>query len=229
MSGSTGAGALAGRLARVPRRDAMRMGAGVGLALGLALGATSGAILAWLAGALVGWEQELTSTYGISANLLPFGGDADLVALPQRGWRSNPWRLPSAFSSSPPRRPSVSAEVLIHARTARPCGRLGRVRPAHSNPTPHSCGAAAAPGPVRKEALSDNQRHQQRRKEVVDGRALRFASARHALRARRPIAGASCQRSGSTASEVGNRSPVVKGRTACAVHEAVLADTETWL
>jgi hypothetical protein len=65
-----------GRLAAVSVRDAARAGAWIGLALGLAIGAAVGIIVAWLAGAVLDWEAELSATYGIAGNLLPLGGHA---------------------------------------------------------------------------------------------------------------------------------------------------------
>ncbi|MGC8633263.1 MAG: hypothetical protein ACP5VP_01115 [Candidatus Limnocylindrales bacterium] len=71
--------AMQGRLAEVPVGGAMRAGALVGLVNGLVLGAVLGAAAAWLAGSLAGWEGELTSTYGIGGNLLPFGGSGGIL------------------------------------------------------------------------------------------------------------------------------------------------------
>ena len=79
-------GLLQGRLARVSVAGAMRAGALVGFALGLVLGALVGAVLAWFAGALAGWERELTATYGIGANLLPFGDQGDALERVGRAW-----------------------------------------------------------------------------------------------------------------------------------------------
>ena len=77
---------LRGRLGRVSIAGAMRAGALVGFAHGLVLGAILGAVLAWFAGALAGWERELTTTYGIGANLLPFGDQGDALERAGRLW-----------------------------------------------------------------------------------------------------------------------------------------------
>ena len=77
---------LRGRLGRVSIAGAMRAGAVVGFAHGLVLGAILGAVLAWFAGALAGWEEELTLTYGIGANLLPFGDQGDALRSVVRLW-----------------------------------------------------------------------------------------------------------------------------------------------
>ena len=77
---------LRGRLGRVSIAGAMRAGALVGFAHGLVLGAILGAVLAWFAGALAGWERELTTTYGIGANLLPFGDQGDVLERVGRLW-----------------------------------------------------------------------------------------------------------------------------------------------
>ena len=77
---------LRGRLGRVSVAGAMRAGALVGFAYGLVLGAILGAVLAWFAGALAGWERELTTTYGIGANLLPFGDQGDALERVGRLW-----------------------------------------------------------------------------------------------------------------------------------------------
>jgi hypothetical protein len=75
-----------GRLAGVSVAGAMRAGALVGFAHGLVLGAILGAVLAWFAGALAGWERELTTTYGIGANLLPFGDQGGALESVGRLW-----------------------------------------------------------------------------------------------------------------------------------------------
>ncbi len=64
----------------------MRAGALVGFAHGLVLGAILGAVLAWFAGALAGWEHELTTTYGIGANLLPLGDQGGALESVGRLW-----------------------------------------------------------------------------------------------------------------------------------------------
>ncbi len=79
-------GLLRGRLGGVSVAGAMRAGALVGFAHGLVLGAILGAVLAWFAGALAGWERELTTTYGIGANLLPFGDQGDALESVGRSW-----------------------------------------------------------------------------------------------------------------------------------------------
>ena len=77
---------LRGRLGGVSVAGAIRAGALVGFAHGLVLGAILGAVLAWFAGALAGWERGLTTTYGIGANLLPFGGQGDVLGSVGRLW-----------------------------------------------------------------------------------------------------------------------------------------------
>jgi hypothetical protein len=77
---------MQGRLAEVPVGGAMRAGALVGLVYGLVLGGVLGAAAAWLAGSLAGWEDELTSTYGIGGNLLPFGGSGGILLAVAARW-----------------------------------------------------------------------------------------------------------------------------------------------
>ena len=77
---------LRARLGGVSVAGALRAGTVIGFALGLVLGAVLGAVLAWFAGALAGWERELTTTYGIGANLLPFGDQGDALESVARLW-----------------------------------------------------------------------------------------------------------------------------------------------
>lgn len=68
-----------GRLASVSVGASMAAGGWVGLTLGLTLGALFGAVVAWLAGAIVGWQRDLSFTLGVAQRLLPLGDQTDVL------------------------------------------------------------------------------------------------------------------------------------------------------
>jgi hypothetical protein len=78
--------AVRGRLAHVSVLASMRAGAWAGLVLGLVLGAPLGAFVAWLAGAIVGWQRDLSLTLGIARNLLPFGDQIGVLRTISTDW-----------------------------------------------------------------------------------------------------------------------------------------------
>ena len=75
-----------GRLASVSVAAAMAAGAWVGLTLGVTLGALFGAIGAWVAGAIVGWQRDLSFTLGVAQRLLPLGDQTDLLRQINASW-----------------------------------------------------------------------------------------------------------------------------------------------
>lgn len=64
----------------------MRAGAWAGFALGLLVGAPIGAFIAWLAGAVLGWQRDLAFTLGIARNLLPFGDQVGVLRSISANW-----------------------------------------------------------------------------------------------------------------------------------------------
>jgi hypothetical protein len=64
----------------------MRAGAWAGFVLGLLVGAPIGAFIAWLAGALLGWQRDLGFTLGIARNLLPFGDQIGVLRTVSANW-----------------------------------------------------------------------------------------------------------------------------------------------
>jgi hypothetical protein len=79
-------GAVRGRLAHVSVLASMRAGAWGGLVLGLVLGGPLGAFVAWMAGAIVGWQRDLSLTLGIARNLLPFGDQIGVLRTISTNW-----------------------------------------------------------------------------------------------------------------------------------------------
>ena len=75
-----------GRLAHVSVLASMRAGAWAGLVLGLVLGGPLGAAVAWLAGAIVGWQRDLSLTLGLARNLLPFGDQIGVLRTISTNW-----------------------------------------------------------------------------------------------------------------------------------------------
>jgi hypothetical protein len=64
----------------------MRAGAWSGFVLGFLLGAPLGALVIWLAGAIVGWQRDLSFTLGIARNLLPFGDQIGVLRSIGANW-----------------------------------------------------------------------------------------------------------------------------------------------
>ncbi len=64
----------------------MRAGAWAGLVLGLVLGGPLGAIVVWLAGAIAGWQRDLSLTLGLARNLLPFGDQIGVLRTISTNW-----------------------------------------------------------------------------------------------------------------------------------------------
>jgi hypothetical protein len=75
-----------GRLAHVSVTASMRAGAWAGFVLGLLVGAPIGAFVAWLAGAVLGWQRDLGFTLGIARNLLPFGDQIGVLRTVSANW-----------------------------------------------------------------------------------------------------------------------------------------------
>jgi hypothetical protein len=75
-----------GRLVHVSVVASMRAGAWAGLVLGFLLGAPLGALIAWLAGAIVGWQRDLSFTLGIARSLLPFGDQIGVLRTLSTSW-----------------------------------------------------------------------------------------------------------------------------------------------
>jgi hypothetical protein len=82
----TSARRVRGRLAHVSVSAALRAGAWVGLVLGLVIGAPLGAFVAWLAGAIVTWQRDLSLTLGIARSLLPFGDQIAVLRTISGAW-----------------------------------------------------------------------------------------------------------------------------------------------
>jgi hypothetical protein len=78
--------AVEGRLAHVSVAASMRAGGWAGFVLGLLVGAPLGAVVAWLAGALLGWQRDLAFTLGIARNLLPFGDQIGALRTISANW-----------------------------------------------------------------------------------------------------------------------------------------------
>jgi hypothetical protein len=78
--------AVRGRLVHVSVAASVRAGAWAGFALGLLVGAPIGAFVAWLAGALLGWQRDLAFTLGIARNLLPFGDQVGVLRTISASW-----------------------------------------------------------------------------------------------------------------------------------------------
>jgi hypothetical protein len=78
--------AVRGRLVHVSVTASMRAGAWAGFVLGLLVGAPIGAIVAWLAGAVLGWQRDLGFTLGIARNLLPFGDQIGVLRTVSANW-----------------------------------------------------------------------------------------------------------------------------------------------
>lgn len=78
--------AVRGRLVHVSVTASMRASAWAGFVLGLLVGAPVGAFVAWLAGAVLGWQRDLAFTLGIARNLLPFGDQVGVLRTISANW-----------------------------------------------------------------------------------------------------------------------------------------------
>ena len=77
---------VAGRVLAVSVRAAMIAGAWIGFALGLVTGCVAGALLTWFAGAILGWQRDLSLTLGVTEQLLPFGSQVPVLERIQADW-----------------------------------------------------------------------------------------------------------------------------------------------
>lgn len=75
-----------GDIVHVPLRQAAAAGAIGGLVVGLVLGTLIGALLAWLAGAVLDWQRDLSFTLGVARRLLPFGDQIGLLRAVDSLW-----------------------------------------------------------------------------------------------------------------------------------------------
>lgn len=77
---------VTGRVLAVSVRAAMIAGAWIGFALGLVTGCVTGALLTWFAGAILGWQRDLSLTLGVTEQLLPFGNQVPVLERIQANW-----------------------------------------------------------------------------------------------------------------------------------------------
>lgn len=77
---------VSGRVIEVSVRAAMVAGAWIGFALGVVTGCVAGALLSWFAGAVVGWQRDLSLTLGVTQQLLPFGGQIPVLERIEANW-----------------------------------------------------------------------------------------------------------------------------------------------
>jgi hypothetical protein len=78
--------AVRGRLAAVSVRASIGAGAWVGIAIGLVVGAGLGAIFVWFAGAILEWQRDLSFTFGVARQLLPFGDQLGFLRAVESRW-----------------------------------------------------------------------------------------------------------------------------------------------
>lgn len=77
---------VSGRVLAISVRAAIIAGGWTGFALGLVAGCLLGAFLAWFAGAILGWQRDLSLTLGVTEQLLPFGSQIPLLERVRAGW-----------------------------------------------------------------------------------------------------------------------------------------------
>lgn len=77
---------VSGRVLAVSVRSAAIAGGWIGFALGLVAGCVVGAVVSWFAGAIVGWERDLSLTLGVTQQLLPFGDQVPVLERIQANW-----------------------------------------------------------------------------------------------------------------------------------------------
>ena len=77
---------VSGRVLAISVRAAIIAGGWTGFALGLVAGCLLGAFLAWFAGAILGWQRDLSLTLGVTEQLLPFGSQIPLLERVRSGW-----------------------------------------------------------------------------------------------------------------------------------------------
>ncbi len=75
-----------GRVLAVSVRAGMVAGAWIGFALGVVSGCVAGALLTWFAGAILGWQRDLSLTLGVTETLLPFGNQVPVLERIQADW-----------------------------------------------------------------------------------------------------------------------------------------------
>ena len=77
---------VGGRVLAISVRAAIIAGGWTGFALGLVAGCLLGAFLAWFAGAILGWQRDLSLTLGVTEQLLPFGSQIPLLERVRADW-----------------------------------------------------------------------------------------------------------------------------------------------
>ena len=77
---------VSGRVLAISVRAAIIAGGWTGFALGLVAGSLLGAFLAWFAGAILGWQRDLSLTLGVTEQLLPFGSQIPLLERVRADW-----------------------------------------------------------------------------------------------------------------------------------------------
>lgn len=77
---------VSGRVIMVSVPAAIVAGGWIGFALGLVSGCVLGAALAWLAGAILSWQRDLSLTLGVTEQLLPFGPQVPVLQRIQAFW-----------------------------------------------------------------------------------------------------------------------------------------------
>ena len=77
---------VSGRVLAISVRAAIIAGGWTGFALGLVAGCLLGAFLAWFAGAILGWQRDLSLTLGVTEQLLPFGSQIPLLERVRADW-----------------------------------------------------------------------------------------------------------------------------------------------
>jgi beta-glucuronidase len=89
VAGTPGGGMMtpvSGRVVGISIRAAIVAGGWIGFALGLTAGCVLGAGLAWFAGAILGWQRDLSLTLGVTEQLLPFGNQVPVLQRLQAYW-----------------------------------------------------------------------------------------------------------------------------------------------
>lgn len=74
------------RVVRLPLRAAALGGGVAGFVVGLFAGAGLGALLTWLSGTVLTWQQHLAFTLGVTTDLLPLGDQVGRLQTLEQDW-----------------------------------------------------------------------------------------------------------------------------------------------